>query len=93
MVAKTVVCNSRWLVSGNEDGNFFSLFDSWDPNDDDLRKDNINSVEISPQGSCWDPNSTHYLENEEDLVDVSEEVIDSVERELGELFVETVDEE
>ena len=70
-----------------------SVFDSRESTDDDLRRDDIISVEISPQGSYWDPNSTHYSENEEALVDVSGEVIDAPEREPGELFVETVNEE
>ena len=42
----------------------FSVFDSRAPTDEDLRRDNIILVEISPQGSYWDPNSTHYSENE-----------------------------
>ena len=72
--------------------NFLS-FDSRAPTDDDLRRDNIILVEISPQVSYWDPNSTHYSENEEALVDVSEEVIDAPDKDPGKLFVETVNEE
>ena len=38
---------------------------------------------MSPQGSCWDPNSTYYSEHEEALVDVSGEIIDAPERNQG----------
>ena len=68
----------------------FLVFDSRAPNEEGLRRDNITLVEISPQGSYWNPNLTHYSKNEETLVEVSGEVIDAPEREPGKLFVETL---